>query len=807
MDNRGSFFFFLLVFYLLLSSQSRPPLIDQDRARQRQLDHERQVLRLLNGSTYGDFDPPTNRWLPFSGLRSNDSYAWDLFPQVKSLARHQLQSAVSNAGLEPPDGLEDSTLAPALNLTKLLLPLYRNTTGKLRGDWVRQIEGANRREPLNTTAIVEEHEYFTHEFSHNITGNGGTFYFDLEEGGGQELQVGGGIAREMRASLTVEGDDFWGSTWYLSLFGVHFPDTGSIVLSTSSEKFGGIFSLPHFMLSSDMYELSHELLLKSLSDSISEKQAGPHSLFPWSSLAGTEQMEFPAPKCEHIIYLQQHPVMIGDAAADRLLLERMEQELRYPMGAPIPDPPLMVMSAVVFSPDCGYILKTKGTPDFPPSDSLYVTGPKREEYSKYAARLIFVVSGVFVAQITLLLRQIKEASTPSTRSRVSFYTIALMALGDAFVLTFIVLELYAAVSFLVLTTASFLAFLSVSYIGMKFMMEIWAVQEPERREQDRPQNPPTATPHPATLPLPATTPAIRDSGATPIILSPDQDAPDDEMDEPPPATRTAPPTPRQIRSDVGAMYARFYLALFGMFILSVWAFLLPRRLGSIYTRLLAAVYLSFWTPQIYRNVVRNCRKALRWDFVAGQSILRLFPFLYFLTARGNVLFIRPDYTSASIMTGWVWIQAWILVSQDVLGPRFFVPRGWAPHAYDYHPTLRDLSGTDEDLEAGGGDLSIASLRGDERDLVSDSKDDDKQQKDRKMALFDCAICMQDIEVPVLPPPSASGGSSVADGASSILSRRLYMVTPCRHIFHTACLESWMRLRLQCPICRDSIPPV
>jgi hypothetical protein len=808
MDNRGSFFFFLLVFYLLLSSQSRPPLVDEDRERQRELDRERHALRLLNGSSYGDFDPSAERWLPFEGLRGNDSYAWELFPQVKDRARHQLQSAISNAGLEAPGGIEDPTISPTLNLTKLLLPVYRNSTGKLRGDWVRRAADPPRRTPLNVTAIAEEHEYFTHDFSRNITGNGGTFYFDIEEGGGEELQMGEGLAREIRASLTVESEDFWGSTWYLSLFGIHFPDSGSIVLTTSSEKFGGIFSLPHFMLSADSYDLSHDLLLKSLSDTISEKHSRPPTLFPWSSLAGTEQIEFPAPKCEHIIYLQQHPVMVGDAAADRLLLERMEQELRYPMGAPIPDPPLMVMSTVVFSPDCGYILESKGTPDFPPTDTLYLSGPKSEEYNKYAARLVFVVSGVFVAQITLLLRQIKEASTPSTRSRVSFYTIALMALGDAFVLAFIVLELYAAISFLVLTTASFLAFLSVSYIGMKFMMEIWAVQEPERREQDRPSNP-TPTTRPGTLPLPATAAAVRDSGASPVILPPDQDAPEDEQEQPAP-TRTTPPTPRQIRSDVGAMYARFYFALFGMLILSVWAFLLPRRLGSIYTRFLAGVYLSFWVPQIYRNAMRNCRKALRWDFVIGQSILRLFPFLYFLTARGNVLFIRPDWTSAFIMTGWVWVQAWILASQDILGPRFFVPRGWAPPAYDYHPTLRDLSGTDEDLEAGGGMLSIASLRADERDLVSDVKDDDdkdKQRKDRKKAMFDCAICMQDIEVPVLPAPSAAGGSSVADGASSILSRRTYMVTPCRHIFHTACLESWMRLRLQCPICRDTIPPV
>ncbi|KAJ6109440.1 hypothetical protein N7486_001675 [Penicillium sp. IBT 16267x] len=803
MDNRGSFFFLMLIFYLLLSSQSRPPLIDENRQRQRELARSEHALKLLNESKYGDFNPPADRWLPFPGVRKNDSYAWDLFPHVQSRARNQLQSVLTNAGLEPPNGLDDPTGASPFNLTHLSLPVYRNATGKLRGDWVRRTGDPQRMVPLNTTAIAREHEYFTHEFSSNITGTGGTLYFDLVEGGGEELRLGEGLVREIRASVTVESEDFWGSAWYLSLFGMHFPETGGIILTTSSEKYGGIFSLPHFALSPDTYELSHRLLLKSLIDSMSDKPDRPPTLFPWASLAGNEQMEFPAPKCEHVIFLQQHPVMIDGVLADRLTLEKIEAELRYPIGAPIPDPPLMTMSAVIFSPDCGYVLETKGTPEFPPTDTLYLSGPKHEEYSKYAARLIFVVSGAFVAQITLLLRQIKEASTPSTRSRVSFYTIALMALGDAFVLTFIVLELYEAVSFLVLATASFLAFLSVSYIGMKFMMEIWAVQEPERREEQS-ANPPAPATRPGTLPLPATAP--RDSGATPIILTPDQDPPENETDTPP-ANRTAAPTAGQVRSDVGAMYARFYLALFGMLILSIWAFLLPRRLGSIYARLLSGVYLSFWVPQIHRNVMRNCRKALRWDFVIGQSILRLFPFLYFLTARGNVLFIRSDWTTAFIMAGWMWVQAWILASQDILGPRFFIPRGWAPPAYDYHPTLRDTAGPDDDLEAGG-TLSIASLRADKQDLVSDSKDDDKQRpKDRKKVVFDCAICMQDIEVPVLPALASAGGSSVSEGASSILSRRTYMVTPCRHIFHTACLESWMRLRLQCPICRDTIPPV
>ncbi|PLB43670.1 hypothetical protein P170DRAFT_441127 [Aspergillus steynii IBT 23096] len=800
MDHRGSFFFLLVVFYLLLSSQSHPPLIVQDREHQREVARERHALRLLNESNYGDFNPQEDRWLPFPGVRKNDSYAWELLGDVQDRARYQLQNAISNAGLEPPKGLLDPNASPALNLSQLLLPVYRNCTGKLRGEWVRRKQDKPH-PPLNTTAIALENEYFTHEFSQNVTGESGTFYLDLREGGGEELRLRSGHIREIRASLAVESGDFWGNTWYLSLFGVHFPETGGILLSTTSEKFGGVFSLPHLTLSSDSYDLAHQLLLKSLSDTLSEKQNRPRTLFPWSSLVGTEQVEFPAPKCEHIVYLQQHPVAINDYLADRLLIEQIEQELRFPMGAPIPSPPLMTMSALVFSPDCGYILETKGAPDFPPTDALYLSGPKLEEFGKYSARIIFVMAGVSVAQITLLLRQVKEASTPSTRSRISFYTIALMAFGDAFVLVFILLELYPAVSFLIMTTASFLTFLSVSYIGMKFMMEIWAVQAPERREQERRSRPPP-NPRPGNLPLPATAARIRDTGATPVILTPDQDPPDEE--EEPTPTRGATPTARETRSDVGAMYARFYFVLFVMLIISIWSFLWPNRLGKLYARTLGFIYVSFWVPQIYRNVMRNCRKALRWDFVVGQSFLRLFPFLYFLTVPGNVLFVRSDTTSALGLAGWVWIQVWVLASQDILGPRFFVPRGWAPPAYDYHPIVRDAVDPTGDLESGGV-LSIGALRADERD-ISESKDDDKHRhKDKKKAIFDCAICMQDIEVPVLA--GTSGGSSVTDGATSILSRRAYMVTPCRHIFHSTCLESWMRLRLQCPICRESIPPV
>ena len=35
----------------------------------------------------------------------------------------------------------------------------------------------------------------------------------------------------------------------------------------------------------------------------------------------------------------------------------------------------------------------------------------------------------------------------------------------------------------------------------------------------------------------------------------------------------------------------------------------------------------------------------------------------------------------------------------------------------------------------------------------------------------------------------------------------YMITPCKHVFHTECLESWMNMKNECPYCRRPIPPI
>jgi hypothetical protein len=198
-----------------------------------------------------------------------------------------------------------------------------------------------------------------------------------------------------------------------------------------------------------------------------------------------------------------------------------------------------------------------------------------------------------------------------------------------------------------------------------------------------------------------------------------------------------------------------------------------------------------WTPQIYRNAVRNCRRALAWPFVIGQSILRLLPIAYFWVKRDNFLYATTDLYAFVFLAAWVWVQVVVLAAQQMVGPRFGIPLSWTPDAWDYHPVLRE-----DNIEAGG--LPIGLVVPEEQN--SHDRVSPTGEKSRVRAI-DCAICREVLEVPVVK--AGEEESTVA----SVFARRLYMVTPCRHIFHTACLESWLRFRLQCPICREVLPPI
>eukprot|EP00639_Heterosigma_akashiwo_P001533 CAMPEP_0194563730 /NCGR_PEP_ID=MMETSP0292-20121207/3668_2 /TAXON_ID=39354 /ORGANISM="Heterosigma akashiwo, Strain CCMP2393" /LENGTH=195 /DNA_ID=CAMNT_0039412717 /DNA_START=979 /DNA_END=1565 /DNA_ORIENTATION=- len=151
-----------------------------------------------------------------------------------------------------------------------------------------------------------------------------------------------------------------------------------------------------------------------------------------------------------------------------------------------------------------------------------------------------------------------------------------------------------------------------------------------------------------------------------------------------------------------------------------------------------------------------------------------------------------------VLVVWTAVQVAVLLLQDKerLGPRFFVPKRFLPPRYDYRRPLPDS------LRGGGGGGAAAGDGEDGEDAplnplhardgggatargVGGGGGRDAHLLDEEAGtLTECAICQ----------------AGVAPGAADD-----YMLTPCDHLFHAACLAQWMAIKMECPTCRAAAP--
>jgi len=154
------------------------------------------------------------------------------------------------------------------------------------------------------------------------------------------------------------------------------------------------------------------------------------------------------------------------------------------------------------------------------------------------------------------------------------------------------------------------------------------------------------------------------------------------------------------------------------------------------------------------------------------------------------------------------VQMITLYFQQKLGPRFFVPyelrRDPNAHVY-FHKFSR---------RAGSNDPERAEAQPEEN--------------------IECVICMNKIIYEIgsdgnvinLSGNSASGSQiemeqiaqdslnesteiseSQSESSGNYKKAKHFMRTPCGHRYHPVCLKKWMERKLECPFCRQAIPPI
>ena len=192
---------------------------------------------------------------------------------------------------------------------------------------------------------------------------------------------------------------------------------------------------------------------------------------------------------------------------------------------------------------------------------------------------------------------------------------------------------------------------------------------------------------------------------------------------------------------------RMYLPMIGILILLI---IFPSE-ASIPLVMISQLY---WIPQIVHDAMTGHRSPLSNQFILGVSACRIILPMYMWGCpdsifNGEVIFRPPGGPAVAVILLILQaIQAGLLVTQKMFGPRWFVPWMCLPHVYNYYRKI---------------------------------------ELDEEFGVPECVVCMSEIDLKT--------------------DRKNTVITPCGHLFHSNCLGEWMNLRQECPLCRRELPPI
>ncbi|KAF8860340.1 hypothetical protein BDZ45DRAFT_318392 [Acephala macrosclerotiorum] len=165
------------------------------------------------------------------------------------------------------------------------------------------------------------------------------------------------LVREVAATITIQDGAAGDAGLEMRVFGVHWPQIGSLLLTTTSRKFDGIFGLPHLSISKQHFLASQRLLNETIRRTLERK----HEDNPWKASLGRKRGK--GPRCEYVVYIQLHP--LDGSTVVQKPVQGWEKFLFCPFGESVLNTTKVQISTVIFSPDCGFILESKGPARFP----------------------------------------------------------------------------------------------------------------------------------------------------------------------------------------------------------------------------------------------------------------------------------------------------------------------------------------------------------------------------------------------------------------------------------------------------------
>lgn len=552
-----------------------------------------------------------------------------------------------------------------------------------------------------------------------------------------------------------------------SMFAVYFQETGSLVGLTKSAKFRGNHALPHFTMNMANFNKSKVLMERLLKTTNLDKDISLDDV--------TNNVEISQSHCELVSYFQ-----LKKTAFTRSELVRIDNELKLREGLPLPKhlPQIEIEHALIYSPDCGLVFE-----DLVATPFVGI----RSEVQMSRLRIAFI--GLLVlsfVDLRLFLRQAEICRTPSHLSNISTFCLGLLSGYDLIVAMMLILIMWITDLYLICASVVIINVLLFYVIQFRYLSTIEATQANERGIswweilRGSTQNPPHDRDQVGNA-ADVANEAQNDAQNTPVENANAQDTVNDAVATEAPTVTAETLQPNGQVNNIMSYFAISFVFSFGIVLLFLKALSWSLHALRVCEYIFLLLLNSYWIPQFSRNTLKNRSKSLPWDFVLGTSIVRIVPIVYLTVNENNALRHPRNPLLLATLVAWLGFQIFLLYLQSRLGARFWLNSKWLPEQYNYHPLI-----SVKDLESG---FSL--------DILTNIKPNDSGVGTCEN---DCAICMSVVTFPVLMTDGVSG-----KGYEALMQD--VMITPCHHLFHKRCLEDWMIYKLQCPVCRSSLPPL
>ena len=255
-------------------------------------------------------------------------------------------------------------------------------------------------------------------------------------------------------------------------------------------------------------------------------------------------------------------------------------------------------------------------------------------------------------------------------------------------------------------------------------------------------------------------------------------------------------------------------------------------------------------------MLSNNKYGFPFIFILANSIDRLSYPLYFRAYDNNIFGLRTNYNIFILAVIIVILSIGILLKQTFSGPRFMLPYKWQENKNEFYKDfdeiknickdineecviclmpicpdnatqmveMKDNNNMDENSTENNSENNINddNMKEISENNILNSNEENNISDDNKLLIKEeneVIIKIEDINQKINNENKCENFFGKLKlklkeffiynffyfyKASNNINNKPYILTPCKHIFHSECMEKWLEHKMECPNCRNSL---